>query len=93
LRHQNEIVVYQDGERSERGEVTLFEAAETLAVSPSTIRRMIAAGALAGRQVCKGAPWIIRYADLARDDVRREAQARRTRHPAPRDPLQKMLHL
>ena len=93
LRNQKEIAVYRDGERSERGEVTLFEAAETLAVSPSTIRRMIAAGVLKGLQVCKGAPWIIRSADLAREEVRREAQARRTRRPAPRDPLQKMLHL
>ena len=93
LRNQKEIAVYRDGERSERGEVTLFEAAETLAVSPSTIRRMIAAGVLQGLQVCKGAPWIIRSADLAREEVRREAQARRTRRPAPRDPLQKMLHL
>jgi DNA invertase Pin-like site-specific DNA recombinase len=93
LRNQKEIAVYRDGERLERGEVTLFEAAETLAVSPSTIRRMIAAGVLEGLQVCKGAPWIIRSADLAREEVRREAQARRTRRPAPRDPLQKMLHL
>jgi excisionase family DNA binding protein len=93
LRNQKDIAAYQDGERSERGEVTLFEAAESLAVSPSTIRRMIAAGVLEGLQVCKGAPWIIRYDDLALEDVRREAQVRRTRRPSSHDPLQKMLHL
>lgn len=93
LRHQKEIAVYSDGERAERGEVTLFEAAETLAVSPSTIRRLIAAGVLKAQQVCKGAPWIISRTDLERDDVRCEAQARRMRRPAPANPLQKMLDL
>jgi DNA invertase Pin-like site-specific DNA recombinase len=93
VRHQKEIAVYRNGERAERDEVTLFEAAETLAVSPSTIRRMIVVGVLHGQQVCKGAPWIISRADLARADVRGEAQARRTRRPSSRNPLQKMLDL
>ena len=93
VRHQKEIAVFREGERAERGEVTLFEAAETLAVSPSTIRRLIAAGILKAEQVCKGAPWIIRRADLEREDVRHEAQARRTRRPASANPLQKTFDL
>ena len=44
------------GERTERGEATLDEAAKALAVSPSTVRRLIAEGVLAARQSCKGAP-------------------------------------
>ena len=93
LRNLKKIAVYRDGERAERGEVTLFEAAETLAVSPSTIRRLIAAGVLKAQQVCKGAPWIISRTDLERDDVRREALARRMRRPASANPLQKTLDL
>lgn len=93
VRHQKDIAVYREGERGERGEVTLFGAAETLAVSPSTIRRLIASRILKAAQVCKGAPWIILRADLEREDVRREAQARRTRRPASANLLQKTFDL
>lgn len=93
LRSKRGIAPYREGERGERGEVTLLEAAEALAVSTSTVRRMIDAGMLPANQLCKGAPWIIRHSDLQRDDVRREAQSRRTRRPASYDPLQKTLDL
>jgi excisionase family DNA binding protein len=93
LRSKRGIAPYREGERGERGEVTLLEAAEALAVSTSTVRRMIDAGMLPANQLCKGAPWIIRHSDLQRDDVRREAQSRRTRRPASYDPLQKTLNL
>jgi excisionase family DNA binding protein len=88
LRYQKEIAAYREGERAERGEATLHEAAELLSVSPSTIRRMLNAGILPANQLCKGAPWIIRHADLQREDVRREAQRRRSRRPAPDNHLQ-----
>ena len=42
------------------GETTLNEAAEALAVSPSTIRRMINTGLLPAEQLCKGAPWVVK---------------------------------
>jgi len=93
LRSKRGIAPYREGERGERGEVTLLEAAEALAVSTSTVRRMIDAGMLPASQLCKGAPWIIRHSDLERDDVRREALLRRTRRPASHDPLQKTLDL
>jgi len=93
LRSKRGIAPYREGERGERGEVTLLEAAEALAVSTSTVRRMIDAGMLPASQLCKGAPWIIRHSDLERDDVRREALLRRTRRPASYDPLQKTLDL
>ena len=93
LRSKRGIAPYREGERGERGEVTLLEAAEALAVSTSTVRRMIDAGMLPASQLCKGAPWIIRHSDLERDDVRREALLRRTRRPASCDPLQKTLDL
>jgi excisionase family DNA binding protein len=93
LRSKRGIAPYRDGERGERGEVTLLEAAESLAVSTSTVRRMIDAGMLPANQLCKGAPWIIRHSDLQRDDVCREALSRRTRRPPSYDPLQKTLDL
>ena len=93
LRSHNTIAAYRDGERFERGEVTLDEAAAALSVSPSTVRRLIKDGQLMANQLCKGAPWIIQAADLARSDVRSAATARRMRRPPSGDRLQKMLEL
>ena len=93
LRSHNDIATYREGERRERGEVTLDEAAAALSVSPSTVRRLIKDGQLAASQLCKGAPWIIRAADLERADVKRAATARRLRRPPSGDPLQKELEL
>ena len=44
LRNDHDIAVYREGERVERGEATLDEAAEMLTVSPATIRRLIGEG-------------------------------------------------
>jgi excisionase family DNA binding protein len=71
--------------------VTLDEAAVALSVSPSTVRRLIKDGQLAAEQLCKGAPWIIKAADLDRSDVKDAATARRLRRPPSGDPLQKNL--
>jgi len=91
LRSHNAIPTYREGERQERGEVTLDEAAAILAVSPSTVRRLINDGQLSANQLCKGAPWIIRAVDLERSDVKRAAAARRLRRPPSDNPLQKTL--
>ena len=93
LRSHNDVAAYRDGERRERGEVTLDEAAAALSVSPSTVRRLIKDGQLAASQLCKGAPWIIKAADLERPDVKRAATARRLRRPPSGNPLQKELEL
>ncbi len=77
LRNRCEIAVYRDGERSERGEATLDEAAAELKVSPMTVLRMIRRGTLNARQLCKGAPWVIRMTDLKAEAVRAEAKGRR----------------
>jgi DNA invertase Pin-like site-specific DNA recombinase len=83
LRRQYDIAIYRHGERADRGEATLGEAAAALALSTSTIRRLIGGGVLPANQHCKGAPWIIRQADLERDEIRRQADARRSRRPLP----------
>ena len=93
LRNTNGIPVYREGERAERAEVTLDEAADILKVSRTTAYRMVSSGTLPARQLCGGAPWIIRLADLQRDAVCREADARRSRRPISRDPQQNLLPL
>lgn len=91
LRNHQKIAPYREGERAERGEVTVEEAATELTVSPSTIFRMIKDGVLPAQHLCKGAPWIIRSDDLKRDDVRADAKTRRLRRPSSQDPRQEDL--
>jgi excisionase family DNA binding protein len=93
LRNTNGIPVYRAGERAERGEVTLDEAADVLKVSRATAYRMVNSGALPAQQLCGGAPWIIRRSDLQQDALRREADARRSRRPISWDPRQNLLPL
>lgn len=93
LRNANGIPVYREGERAERAEVTLDEAADILKVSRTTAYRMVSSGTLPARQLCGGAPWIIQFADLQRDTACREADARRSRRPISRDPQQNLLPL
>jgi excisionase family DNA binding protein len=91
LRNQQTIEPYREGERAERGEVTLDEAAMVLNVSASTVRRLIEDGTLPAQQLCKGAPWVIRSSDLERTEVSQAAQARRLRRPSSGNPHQKEL--
>ena len=93
LRNQHAIAAYREGERAERGEVTLDEAATALKVSPSTVRRLIEEQSLPAQQLCKGAPWMIKAVDLEHPDVKRAAHARRFRRPSSGNPGQKELEL
>jgi excisionase family DNA binding protein len=93
LRRVHGIAPYREGERAERGEVTIEEAATALSLSQSTVLRMLRDGTLPGQQLCKGAPWIIRLQDLERQDVRDEAKCRQSRSPSSRDLRQRILDL
>jgi excisionase family DNA binding protein len=93
LRHQNDVAIHRPGERAERGEATINEAAVILDISTTTVRRLIASGVLPATQPCTGAPWIIRQADLASESVRNEASTRRSRRPPPDGRQQKLPHL
>jgi hypothetical protein len=93
VRTQKGVAPHREGERMARGEVTLNEAADILAVSPSTVRRMIGVGLLPAQQLCKGAPWIIREAALHADNVQNEASCRRARIPSSDDRHQQTLDL
>ena len=90
LRNRMGVPVYREGEREERGEVTLNEAAAILQVSAMTVLRMIRSGTLPARHLCKGAPWVIKAADLGNAAVRAEAQDRR-RKPLTENPDQQTL--
>ena len=88
LRNHRGIAPYRDGERAERGEVTLDEAAAVLVVSAATVRRLIREGTLPAGQLCRGAPWVIRADDLVRPEIKRLADQRRLRRPPSGDPRQ-----
>ena len=64
FRHHHEIVGYRDGEWAERGEITLEAAAKIVGVCNMTALRMLRRGDIKGKQVCPGAPWVIKAADL-----------------------------
>jgi excisionase family DNA binding protein len=74
FRTSHHVAVYRQGEREDRGELTLEQAAQQLQTSTMTVLRMISAGALVARQVCKGAPWVIKRSDLARCESHRSGQ-------------------
>lgn len=65
FRNHHGIAVYRDGEWAERGEITLEAAAQIMNVSVMTALRMIKRGVIKGRQLCKGAPWVIKAEDFA----------------------------
>jgi excisionase family DNA binding protein len=93
VRHQNDVAIHRPGERAERGEATINEAAVILDISTTTVRRLIASGVLPATQPCTGAPWIIRQTDLVSESVRNEAITRRSRRPPPDNHQQKLPHL
>jgi DNA invertase Pin-like site-specific DNA recombinase len=93
LRKTNGITVYQEGERRERGEISLDEAADILNVSRATAYRLVTSSVLPAQQLCSGAPLIIRLDDVQKENVRSEADARRRRRPISESPLQKSLEL
>ena len=74
FRGYHHVTVYRQGEREERGELTLEQAADALQTSKMTVLRMISAGSLVARQVCKGAPWVIKRSDLVRLEGSRGSQ-------------------
>jgi DNA invertase Pin-like site-specific DNA recombinase len=64
FRNDHGIAVYRDGERPERGEVNLNEAATLLQISQMSVLRLIQRKILPAQQPCVGAPWSIRRSDL-----------------------------
>ena len=71
FRGAHQIAVYCEGERARRHELILHEAASRLGINKMTVIRLIRDGILSGRQICAGAPYVIREEDLDRSAVRR----------------------
>ena len=90
FRGDHQILVYREGERAERSEVILQEAVKRLGVSKMTVIRMIKDGLLPARQICSGAPYVIREADLSLPAVQRAIKHGRA---VSRDPRQGTLEL
>jgi DNA invertase Pin-like site-specific DNA recombinase len=65
FRKHRDIAAYRDGEWAERGEITLEASAKIIGVCNMTALRMLRRGDIKGRQVCSGAPWVIKATDLA----------------------------
>ena len=84
FRSVHQIAVYREGERAERHELILYEAASRLGVSKMTVVRLIRDGLLPARQACVGAPYVIREDDLNRPAVRRALANGRAVSPDPR---------
>ena len=59
FRQHHGMPAHRPGEMAERGELTLEEAARRLETSKMTVLRLISAGTITAKQVCKGAPWAI----------------------------------
>jgi excisionase family DNA binding protein len=71
FRGTHQIPVYREGERAERQELVLGEAASRLGVGKMTVVRLIRDGLLPAKQVCAGAPYAIREEDLAQPAIQR----------------------
>lgn len=84
FRNEHQIAVYRDGERAERGEIILHEAATRLGVSKMTVIRLVKDGLLPAKQACIGAPYVIREADLDLPAVRRAIESGRAVSHDPR---------
>src|SRR5271166_6834404 len=70
FRNDHHLLAYREGERHDRGELMLNEVVEELGVSKMTVIRMIHTKTLPARQVCPGAPYVIRRQDLELPNVR-----------------------
>jgi DNA invertase Pin-like site-specific DNA recombinase len=82
FRHHHEIAVFRPGEWADRGEITLQAAAKIIGVTPMTALRMIQRGDLKGRQLCRGAPWVIKAEDVAVFGKATSASGSLTANPA-----------
>jgi hypothetical protein len=81
FRQHHGIARYRDGEWVERGEITLEAAANIVGVCNMTALRMLRRGDIKGKQVCPGAPWVIKAADLADFTVKKRSAAPLTAKP------------
>ena len=66
IRNHYNIAVYRDGERQERGDLTIDEVATMLGVNPTTVLRLIRLKHLTAQQACRNSPWVVHKGELER---------------------------
>jgi hypothetical protein len=88
FRSSHDIAVYRDGERAERGEVNLEEAAQLFQVKSMTVLRLIQRKVLVAHPPCVGAPWSICRDDLDSSAVRQALTGGRYDDPLTPEPGQ-----
>src|SRR4029077_8915398 len=81
FRSHHGIAVYRESEWAERGEITLQAAAQIMDVSVMTALRMVRRGIINGRQLCRGAPWVIKAEDMAAYRERKPSRRSLTSDP------------
>jgi DNA invertase Pin-like site-specific DNA recombinase len=64
IRNGHGIAPYREGERQERGELTVEEVATALNLASTSVLRLIRQRDLVAKQACRNAPWTIRQSDL-----------------------------
>jgi hypothetical protein len=82
FRSHHSIAVHREREWAERGEITLEAVAQTMGVSVMTALRMVRLGIIKGRQVCRGAPWVIKAEDVAAYRAQHASRRPLTTNPA-----------
>jgi hypothetical protein len=82
FRSHHGIAVHREGEWVERGEMTLEAVAQSIGVSVMTALRMVRHGVIKGRQLCRGAPWVIKVEDLAAYHEQKASRHSLTSNPA-----------
>jgi len=82
FRSHHGIAIYREGEWADRGEISLEAAAQIIDVSVMTALRLIQRGLIKGRQLCRGAPWVIKAEDAAAYGARNAPQRPLSADPA-----------
>jgi len=82
FRSHHGIAIYREGEWADRGEISLEAAAQIIDVSIMTALRLIQRGLIKGRQLCRGAPWVIKAEDAAAYRARNAPQRPLSADPA-----------
>jgi DNA invertase Pin-like site-specific DNA recombinase len=95
LRSAHGIRAYSPEAKETAQWVTMREAGARLGISPMSVRRLIARGIIAARQIVPHAPWLIQTAALDTVEARRAVAAIKEgrRSPLPEDPNQRKLDL
>ena len=84
--------MYREGERLDRGELTVYETSDKLGIGKTKVWRLIQHKILPAKQVCPGAPWIILKKDLESEKIIEAANAKLPKRPLSGSPKQKTLN-